>query len=57
MVASFSLIGIIPLAGFWSKDEILLAAFDGNSNFADWINIVTFVGLIVGVVFTGFLLL
>ena len=54
MVASFSLIGIIPLAGFWSKDEILLAAFDGNSNFADWINIVTFVGLIVGVVFTAF---
>ena len=54
LVASLSLIGIIPLAGFWSKDEILLAAFDGNSNFADWINIVTFVGLIVGVVFTAF---
>ena len=54
MVASLSLIGIIPLAGFWSKDEILLAAFDGNSSFADWINIVSFVGLIVGVVFTAF---
>ena len=54
MVASLSLIGIIPLAGFWSKDEILLAAFDGNANFADWINIATFVGLIVGVVFTAF---
>ena len=54
MVASLSLIGIIPLAGFWSKDEILLAAFDGSARFADWINIVTFVGLIVGVVFTGF---
>ena len=54
LVAALSLIGIIPLAGFWSKDEILLAAFDGNGHFADWINIVTFVGLIVGVAFTGF---
>ena len=54
LVASLSLIGIIPLAGFWSKDEILLAAFNGNSHFADWINTVTFVGLIAGVVFTGF---
>ena len=54
MVASLSLIGIVPFAGFWSKDEILLAAFDGNSHFVDWINIVTFVGLIVGVVFTAF---
>ena len=54
LVAALSLIGIIPLAGFWSKDEILLAAFDGNANFADWINIVSFVGLLVGVVFTAF---
>ena len=53
-IAALSLIGIIPLAGFWSKDEILLAAFDGNSHFADWINIVAFVGLIVGVVLTAF---
>ena len=54
VIAALSLIGIIPLAGFWSKDEILLAAFDGNSHFVDWINIVTFVGLIVGVVLTAF---
>ena len=54
VIAALSLIGIIPLAGFWSKDEILLAAFDGNTRFADWINIVTFVGLIVGVAFTAF---
>ena len=54
VVAALSLIGIIPLAGFWSKDEILLAAFDGNGNFADWINIVSFVGLLAGVVFTAF---
>ena len=54
MVAALSLIGIIPLAGFWSKDEILLAAFDGNSPFADWINRAAFAGLIAGVVLTGF---
>ena len=54
LTASLSLIGFIPLAGFWSKDEILLAAFNGNSHFVDWINIATFVGLIAGVVFTGF---
>ena len=54
VIAALSLIGIIPLAGFWSKDEILLAAFDGNSHFADWINVVAFVGLIVGVVLTAF---
>ena len=53
-IAALSLIGIVPLAGFWSKDEILLAAFDGNSHFANWINVVTFVGLIGGVVLTGF---
>ena len=54
VIAALSLIGIVPLAGFWSKDEILLAAFDGNSHFADWINTVAFVGLIVGVVLTAF---
>ena len=53
-IAGLSLIGIIPLAGFWSKDEILLAAFDGNSHFADWINIVVFAGLVAGVVLTAF---
>ena len=54
VIAALSLIGIVPLAGFWSKDEILLAAFDGNSHLADWINVVTFVGLFVGVVLTAF---
>ena len=54
VIAALSLIGIIPLAGFWSKDEILLAAFDGNSHLADWINVVVFIGLIVGVVLTAF---
>ncbi len=54
VIAALSLIGIVPLSGFWSKDEILLAAFDGNSRLADWINIFAFVGLIAGVVLTAF---
>ena len=54
VIAGLSLIGLVPLAGFWSKDEVLLAAFDGNAHFADWINIVVFAGLIAGVVLTAF---
>ena len=54
VIAALSLIGIIPLSGFWSKDEILLAAFDGSSHIADWINVVSFVGLIAGVMLTAF---
>ncbi|MSQ40958.1 MAG: NADH-quinone oxidoreductase subunit L [Dehalococcoidia bacterium] len=31
LVAALSLAGVFPLAGFWSKDEILAAAFHGGS--------------------------
>ncbi len=54
VIAALSLIGIIPLAGFWSKDEILLAAFDGNSDLAGWISVVSFAGLLAGVALTAF---
>jgi NADH-quinone oxidoreductase subunit L len=30
MIASLAIAGIFPLAGFWSKDEILISAFHGN---------------------------
>ncbi len=30
VIGALSLSGIFPLSGFWSKDEILLAAFDGG---------------------------
>ena len=54
VIASLSLIGLIPMAGFWSKDEILLGAWQGNSHLANWINRATFISLMVGVTLTAF---
>lgn len=34
LVGALALAGIFPLSGFWSKDEILLAAWRGNHPFA-----------------------
>ena len=54
LVAGLSLVGIIPLAGFWSKDEILLGAWGGTDLVDNWVSKVTFFGLIAGVVVTAF---
>ena len=54
LVAGLSLVGIIPLAGFWSKDEILLGAWEGTGLVDTWVSRVTFFGLIAGVVATAF---
>ena len=54
LVAGLSLVGIIPLAGFWSKDEILLGAWGGTGLVDTWVSKVTFFGLIAGVVVTAF---
>ena len=54
LVAGLSLVGIIPLAGFWSKDEILLGAWGGTDLVDIWVSKVTFFGLIAGVVVTAF---
>ncbi|PKB71478.1 MAG: NADH-quinone oxidoreductase subunit L [SAR202 cluster bacterium Io17-Chloro-G6] len=54
LVAGLSLVGIIPLAGFWSKDEILLGAWDGTGLVDTWVNRVTFSALLAGVIVTAF---
>ena len=54
LVAGLSLVGIIPLAGFWSKDEILLGAWNGNGLLDTWVSRVTFSALIAGVIVTAF---
>lgn len=45
LIASFALSGIPPFSGFWSKDGILLAAFNYNS--------VLFAAALLGAFFTG----
>ena len=54
LVAGLSLVGIIPLAGFWSKDEILLGAWNGAGLVDNWVSRVTFSALIAGVIVTAF---
>jgi NADH-quinone oxidoreductase subunit L len=54
VVASLSLVGIIPLAGFWSKDEILLGAWNGTGLVGTWVSRVTFSALLAGVIVTAF---
>ncbi|HTP07499.1 MAG TPA: NADH-quinone oxidoreductase subunit L, partial [Anaerolineae bacterium] len=46
-IGSLALMGIFPLAGFWSKDEILLAAYNQN-------NQLTLILLIIGAILTAF---
>ena len=54
LVAGLSLVGIIPLAGFWSKDEILLGAWNGTGLVDTWVSRVTFSALLAGVIVTAF---
>ena len=54
LLASLSLVGLIPLAGFWSKDEILLAAWLGGGMVETWVSRVTFASLLAGVFVTAF---
>ncbi|MCI0845533.1 MAG: NADH-quinone oxidoreductase subunit L [Chloroflexi bacterium] len=54
VVAGLSLVGIIPLAGFWSKDEILTGAWNGSGLVDSWVSRVTFVMLLGGVLLTAF---
>ncbi len=54
VIGGLSLVGIVPLAGFWSKDEILLGAWLGNRLLDDWVGQATFTLLLAGVLLTAF---
>ena len=54
LIGAVSLVGIVPLAGFWSKDEILAAAWNGGGSVDDWVSRLTFGLLLSGVLLTAF---
>ena len=56
VIAGLSLVGIIPLAGFWSKDEILVGAWRGGELAVvdTWVSRWTFAMLLGGVLLTAF---
>ena len=54
VIGSLSLVGIFPLAGFWSKDEILLESWLAGGPVPASISLLVFVLLLVGVLLTAF---
>jgi len=50
LIGGLSLVGIIPLAGFWSKDEILVGAWQGSG----LVSKLTVAFLLAGVLLTAF---
>ena len=54
VIGALSLVGIFPLAGFWSKDEILLEAWLGTGAVETSVSLLVFVLLLVGVLLTAF---
>ena len=54
LIGGLSLIGIVPLAGFWSKDEILAGAWTGSHLVDSWVSMLVFGLLIAAAVLTAF---
>lgn len=54
VIGALSLVGIFPLAGFWSKDEILLESWLAGGPVPASISILVFAMLLVGVLLTAF---
>ena len=53
VIGGLSLVGIIPLAGFWSKDEILVGAWSGSGLVDGWVAKLTFATLLATVLLTA----
>ena len=54
VIGGLSLVGIFPLSGFWSKDEILVSAWTGAGVVEPWVGTATLVMLGIGVLLTAF---
>ena len=54
VIGALSLVGIFPLAGFWSKDEILLESWLAGGPVPASISLLVFVMLLAGVLLTAF---
>ena len=54
VIGALSLVGIFPLAGFWSKDEILLESWLAGGPVPASISTLVFATLLVGVLLTAF---
>ncbi|MSQ06340.1 MAG: NADH-quinone oxidoreductase subunit L [Dehalococcoidia bacterium] len=54
LIGGLSLVGIFPLSGFWSKDEILAAAWQGGGSVEMWVSRLTLGLLLAGVLLTAF---
>ena len=54
VIGALSLVGIFPLAGFWSKDEILLESWLAGGPVPASISLLVFLMLLVGVLLTAF---
>ena len=54
VIGGLSLVGIFPLSGFWSKDEILVSAWTGAGVVDPWVSAATLAMLGIGVLLTAF---
>ena len=54
VIAGMSLAGIIPLGGFWSKDEILTGAWNGTGLIGPWVSQAVVAALLAAALLTGF---
>lgn len=54
VIGGLSLVGIFPLAGFWSKDEVLLWVWNGSTLLDSWVHRLAFAFLLSAVLLTAF---